>query len=57
MGISPPPPVIKALKVGGLLVSPGKAYKILTNYQITGKPLRRSEPPKDKWFKSNHQYI
>ena len=39
-----------------LIVPPGKAYKLLTGHLITGYPLR-SEPAKEKWFKSNHLYI
>ena len=45
-------------EIDGLLVSPGKAYmyELLTDYQISGKPLR-SEPVQEKWFKSNHPFL
>ena len=37
-------------EIDGLLVPLGKAYRLLTDHLITGKPLR-SEPPQKKWFK------
>ena len=43
-------------KIDGLLVPPGKAYTLLTDHLITGKPLW-FEPALEKWLKSNHPYI
>ena len=43
-------------EIDGLLVPPGKAYTLLTDNLITGKPLW-FEPAQEKWFKSNHLYI
>ena len=39
----------------GLLVAPGSTT-LLTDYLFTGKPLRRSEPAQENWFKSNYMY-
>ena len=41
----------------GSLCIKTKAYKLLTDHLITGLQPRRSEPAKEKWFKSNHPYI
>ena len=43
-------------EIDGLLVSPGKASKVLTNHLITGRPLK-SEPAQEKWFSQTiHTY-
>ena len=44
-------------EIDGLLVSPGKASSLLTDYLITGYPLR-SELAQEKWFQSQtlHTY-
>ena len=44
-------------KIDGLLVPPGKAYQLLTDCLITGKPLIRTESAQKKWFISNHPII
>ena len=36
-------------EIDGLLVPPGKAYSLLTDHLITGKPLR-FEPAQENWF-------
>ena len=44
-------------EIDGLLVPSSKAYKLLTDYLITDKLLKRSGPAQEKWFKSNCPYI
>ena len=42
-------------EIDGLLVSPGKAYTLLSDYwllNILGPPMY--EPAQEKWFNSNH---
>ena len=42
-------------EIDGLLVSPGKAYTLLSDYwllYILGPPMY--EPAQEKWFNSNH---
>ena len=42
-------------EIDGLFVPPGKAYTLLTNYLITGKPLR-PEAAQEKWFQVKPPY-
>ena len=43
-------------EIDGLLVSPGKASKLLTDYLITCEPLK-SEPAQEMWFSQTiHTY-
>ena len=41
---------IRAVKTDCLLMPPGKANYGLTYHNVTGQPLRRSEPAKEKWL-------
>ena len=43
-------------EIDGLLVAPGKAYKLLTDYLDTGKLHRRPRSAHENWFKSNQPY-
>ena len=51
-----PPPGVCGKIIDGLLLPSGKAYTLLTDHLITGKPLW-FEPAQEKWFKPTHPYI
>ena len=58
ISISRDPRPLGSGEIDGLFVPPGKAYKLLTDYLITGISRRRSEPAKEKWFSQTiHPYI
>ena len=50
------PRPLEPKEIDGLLVSPGKASSLLTDYLITGYPLR-SELAQENSFKSNPPYL